>query len=801
MSQPDAGQRTSPDASSWAPSRPALVAAVVFVLAALTLCWPMLGGRFLLGDDQLFAGYAFRSWSAEMVRRTGHIPEWNPYIFGGMPFIAALHGDIFYPSAWLRWILPTDTAMNLSFAVHFVIAGCAMYAFLRALRLSWTAALIGGLAYELSGIVTSLMRPGHDGKLFVSALAPLAFLALLRAIRYGRPQGFALFALVVGLCIVSPQTQMAYYLLVASAIWTLYLVFFDPERPPTLRWPVALGAALGAVVLGVAIAGIQVLPFLSYLPFSPRGVGGPSTGWEYATQFAMPVEELFTTVLPQFNGIQQHYWGSNHFKSHTEYLGAVVVLLAALGLGDRARGRLRWGLGAIGLLFLLVAFGGHTPFYRLWYEVMPMMKKVRAAGMAFYLVALVTAVYAAFGVDRVLRGGVRPKTLLIAAGVLTGVALLGAAGVLQSVAETLAQPELADQVAANSDQLQLGALRLLLVALAGGGVVWAIARGRLRGAAAAAALGLVVGIDLWSIDHLFFNYTAPARQIFAPDPITSRIRAKGHPYRVMDIPPPGSCCYVYKGSVLMAEEIQQVFGYHGNEVRFYDELWGGKNVWANAGNLGLWDLFAVQAVVLPEQQSVPGYHLAAGPVTLTTELARQPGAPVYLYERDTAAAYARVVASAAKVPDSLTVPTVVDPRFPLHDVVLFSDTASVSPTRLQAGQLPPRSAVRASVAAWAPGQMRIALDGADTRPTYLLVSETWYPDWHATVDGRDAPVLRGDHALIAVPLAPGAREVRLRFHSKAYDTGKALTALAVVLTFGLLALPRLRRARPSSVSG
>ena len=65
------------------------------------------------------------------------------------------------------------------------------------------------------------------------------------------------------------------------------------------------------------------------------------------------------------------------------------MVLAALGLRRPQRGG-GWSqaLGAIALLFLLVSFGGHTPFYHLWYEVMPMMKKVRAPGMAFFLVAL-----------------------------------------------------------------------------------------------------------------------------------------------------------------------------------------------------------------------------------------------------------------------------------------------------------------------------------------------------------------------------------------------------------------------------
>ena len=764
------------------PRYPFLIAALVFVAAMLTLFWPMLAGQFVYGSDQLIAGYAFRHFGAEFFKAHGRIPEWNPYIFGGMPFIAAMHGDIFYPAAWLRWFLAEDLAMTLAYAGHVVIAGLGMYGLLRALHVSWTGAVVAGVSYQMSGILASLVSPGHDGKLFVSALAPFFFLGLLRALRDGRVSGYGWVAVIVGLCMISPHYQLTYYLLVAGGLWTLYLVFFAEDRRANLRWPMALAASLGAVVLGVAISAIQAFPFLSYLPFAARGA---SQGWDYATAFAFPVEELMTTFLPQFNGVLSSYWGQNFFKLHTEYVGAIVILLAIIGLGDGTRPRLRWALLAIGGLFLLIAFGGHTPFYRLWYEVMPLMKKVRAPGMAFYLVAFVTCVFAGLGTDRLLRGDVSRRAAILGTAVLGVIAVLGAVGGLQPVAVALAKDQMAGQVVGNAGALQGGAVRLLAVLLAGGAIIWAMATGRLRGGMAAAALVAVIVADLWSVNRQFFEWNRPAAQIFADDALILRMKQSAPPSRVLD---PG----VYQGSVLMAHDIQQVLGYHGNEIRFYDELMGGKNVWKNLleGNPNVWNLLAINQLVLPKEQPLPGYHLVAGPAE--TIMGRSAGV---LLERDTLLPYARVVGAAAKVPEDQLVPTVLDPRFPVSDLVLFADTASVNPPALVGGQIPARPGIDAKVTQWEPGKMTIGLVGQSAAPSWLLVSESWYPDWRATVDGKAATVLRGDNAFLSVELPPGAKEVAFDFSSPSYRTGKMVTLIASLLALGLIIVPAFRQRR------
>jgi len=766
------------------PKREWLLALLVFVVAALTLCGPMLSGQVINGSDYYLAGWGFRHFGAEYFKQHHAIPLWNPYIFGGLPYVGAAHGDVFYPTAWLRWLLPLTTATNLTFGGHIVLAGVSMYALLRGLKLSWTAAVSGGLAYELSGIVASMVSPGHDGKLFVSALAPFLLLGLLRGIRERKLAGYGAAALATGLALHG-HPQPGYYLLVAAGIWTLYLVFWDTQGPRGTARYHALGWSALAVTLGIGIYAIQLLPLLGYLPYSPRGAGGPSGGWEYATGFAMPPAEVFTTFYPQLNGIKDAYAGTNHFKLHTEHLGVVVLLLAICGLGGAEHKRERMALGGIGLLFLLVAFGGHTPFYRLWYEVMPTQKSVRAVGSAFYLVALPLCALAGFGAERLASRQVSARRVVIGAGVFAGIGLLGAMGALGGLAQALADPQLLQLAVQNGPEIQAGGLRLLGFAVAGGVVLYGLRGGKLKGTLGAAALLVVVWGDLWSVDRHFFEYGDP-QQLFGDDEITATMRKTPLPYRVWDPRDPYRELEAYPGSWLMGRDIPQLLGYHGNELRSFDELFGGKNNWTNQTNRALLQLFAVRYIVLRDTVQVPGFHRVLGPVTTRT------GAPAMLYEADSVPPYVRLMAGAVKVPEAQAPGIIADPRFPALQVAVYSDSEAVSPAAI-GGQLPAPPGAGARLVVWDAGSMRIAIDGRDERPLYLVVGENWYKDWYATVDGAAVPVLRAQHTLLSVVVPPGAKEVRFEFRSPDYRRGMLITLAALLGVAVLLIAPRLLR--------
>ena len=773
------------------PRRATLWAAVVYAVATLSLAYPALAGQFLVNprSDQYIAGYAFREFAASTLRATGGFPQWNPYLFGGMPYIAAMHGDIFYPTFLLRMILPTDVAMTWGMIIHFFLAGLFTYLFLRALGLGFYAALIGGLGYMMSGNIAGLVSPGHDGKLFISALLPVALLLVLRIMRDGRRWAYGAMAFVIGLAILTPHPQLLQYLLLASGAFALFAAFTDLgggrlPRNVALR---RLALTGGAVMLGLLVGAIQFLPVREYVPWSPRAPGHP---WEVATSYSLPLEEIINFYLPQFSGMFDRlhgYWGRNGIHFHSDYLGVAVLILASLGLSRAWKGaerRLVWFWATTLVIALLWALGGSTPFFRLIYAVVPGTKFFRAPSTMLYLVSFSAAVLVAFGVERALRLAVT-RRFLIGWAVVGGVVLvLAMTGAFTSVATGLvagnaAEPYLPDIVQSNAGAVRLGALRSTVFALFTLACLFLLATRRLSPSTSAALLAATVGIDLWSIERSYWLFSPPAAVTFAADPTIEYLRKETEPTRVipLDLDRSNTRDPFMWGDALMIHRIRQPTGYHGNELGRYQRLGQYERGYASIANPNFWSLMNVRFIIADTANladvGVVGSKMVVGPVKNAA------GSTVYLHRlaEDNPAAWVTPVI--VKAGDDAVLQAVLDPRFDVRRYALFDSAAAV---KGQAVESPPAPlSIRASVPRFDPGAIDVRLDSPAPAGSALVVSENYYPGWTATVDGKPATIGRADMTLIGVELPAGAREISLRFDSPTYKTGKTVTLAALLL--------------------
>ena len=753
----------------------------------LALGFPALGGKFLVTppSDQYLAGYAFREFAAATLRSGGGVPLWNPYLMGGMPYVAAMHGDTFYPTALLRVVMPTDAAMTWGYMLHVVLAGLFTFTFLRrAVGLGFYGALIGGLAYAAGGNLAGLVSPGHDGKMYVATLLPAVLFLVHRGVRDGRAWSWGALAIAITLAILTPHPQLLQYLLLVVGAYALFVAFSAGSNGVALPRPVALrrlGLAALAVGLGFLGSAIQYWPVLEYTPWSPRAGG---KGWEHAISFSMPPEELMNTYLPQFSGILSGYYGRNGIHFHSEYIGAAVLPLVALAFaGAGPRRRQVWFWTGVLVVSTLWALGGFTPFFSIVYALVPGTKYFRAPSTMLYVVSFCTAVLAGFGVDRALRRGVSARYVAGWVGVAALVGVLATTGMLTNLAGSFAVPQLASRVDENAGALTLGAWRSFIAAAAALGVLLAATRRRVPAPVSGALLTAIVALDLWSVLRHYWGFSPPAAQIYAADPTVEYLRPQSDSGRVLTLALEGETPVAYhdpflKGDALMAYRVRQTLGYHGNELGRYQRLYEGDGQSNPVVNPNFWRLTNTRFLLTNlAELPIPGATRVAGPARNAA------GTMQYLYRVPGDNPPAWVTPLSVKAPDDNVLATVLDPRFDVGRVALF-DTAATVPTQAVPQQLPAPLDLQVRVSARSAERISLTLSRPAPAGSALVVSENYYPGWTARVDGAPVAVGRADLTLLGVPLPAGARNIELQFTSRRYERGK-LISLAV-LTGALL---------------
>jgi hypothetical protein len=764
-------------------------AALVYAVCTIALGYPALGGEFLVNpnSDMFNTGYAYRVFGTEELRSTGDFAQWNAYILGGIPYVAAQHGDIFYPTVLLRLLLPIDVAITWSFLAHLFLAGLFTFGFVRALGFTFWPALFAGVAYMMSGQVASLVSPGHDGKMYVSALAPLLLWMIVRAVRDGRMWAWGMIALVTGLAILTPHYQMVYYLALFCIPFAIWIALRGGAEPlPSSVATRRVVAAGGAAVLGLAIAAIAFLPFYTYLDFAARGT---ARGYEYATSYSMPPEEMLNFYLPHFSGFIEEYWGRNPLKFHGEYVGAVVLMLAGLAFGAPNRRRELWFWGITGGVATLVALGGHTPFYRLWY-LLPMMKVVRAPAMIFYIAQLAIAIFAAIGLERLLRDGVKRGYLIGWGAFALVILVMAGGGALTSFAQSISPPERYGFIAQQTGSLIGGAVRSFLFVAAAIAIVWAGASRRLSRLGMAAALVALAATDLWSVQRRYFRFSPPARDLYASDPAIQYLQQLDEPGRAiaLSLGEGGVGDPVFTGDALMAHRVRTVTGHQGNELQRWVDLAGLKSPapppnlfkreFRRLTNTRFW---LTDVELPPEHPQLPGMRFArrVGPVRNAS------GRDVWLFELQESNPAAWLTPLVAEAGAEAIRATVMDPSFDVRRAALFDSSDAVQGQTITAAPEP--LATAAQVRYLSPRHIQVDLDNPAPAASALVVSENWYPGWTARVDGQPVTTARADYALIGVPLPAGARRIELTFFDPAYARGRLITAGALLVTLSLIA--------------
>lgn len=382
-------------------------------VATLVLLSLALFGEPLVGDDVYFArDVSTYYWPTrrEVARQwvQGHLPQWDATHQSGLPLLADIHSAVLYPpNALYQWVSFPRAYAWLMF-LHQLSAALGMLAFLRRWT-SWPAATAGAIAFAYSGYLASLVNAGPllEGLSFV----PWVLFAMTSTLRLRRR--VVVLALLMTLQALSGDPQSVLFsVLLGSAL----LVFGAHRREQAI-------ALFGGAALAGLLSGLQLLPAWELLRESTR-----ASQADTRDAFTLHPARLFELIFPYLFGgwkSEPAFWAHFAVKGPgavpfavSAYAGAAAMALATLGIGSGqpARAAMTWVVGG-----LLLAIGHFGPLGILHHW--PPFRFFRYPEKYLFMVDAGIAMLAALGIDRASAGNLRRTRVTLAIAGLFAVAV------------------------------------------------------------------------------------------------------------------------------------------------------------------------------------------------------------------------------------------------------------------------------------------------------------------------------------------------------------------------------------------
>lgn len=768
----------------------------------------VLGGKCFVYTDTFNFFYPLKKTVIEILK-AGEMPHWNPLSAGGKPLIGGLQSGAFYPLNFVMILLPFHRGFQVFIVIHTLMAAGLGYRLARRMGLDPGPAFLSGITYGLSGYLVSMAN--SMSILMVASWLPLQIHLAIDFLERGRWREMALLVIVTAFAFLAGAPVTFAYSAGTVVIFLIVGVAKRARRGERWRGRGALVIALPLLVLGVCA--VQFLPAQEFAAYSIRSEGVP---FDDAARYSFHPLRIATLVSPHVFGNHavdlpyRHQVAPQIIILITVYLGVLPLILAPLAF-LRPTGRpIFWGCALA--VSLLVALGRHLPLYRILYEVVPYFDQFRSPFKALVITTFSMAILAGFGMQELLRPEAsrgKGRVVLIAGAAWAAILILIVAISFHLYGRIdAAEPAVDEAIRETAGALVGRSLEGLGVLAAGVALLYVVARGSSRrriGAVpillfAAAEMGLcATGSTLLARDHTYLSPPAAGSKLRAVGP-----GGKG-PFRLYRTPPDPwagienffpqdqEVFYSYR-TFLLEPNFGTVFGieqfdsyesavlfWHSKFQNFLERSHSRER----ARMIGLFNmryvisLFQVPNPALTRVATVgPNLHIYENRLAFPRAYVVPRGIPV----PDGNEMLARILEgetdftrSVLVTPPGRAAASVMD-----EEMRILPHDPEARPSRMiGSGSVGSLSIREASSIRYRPNEVEILLDTPEEG--FLVLNDTYHPDWKAWVDGEEVEVRRANYLVRAVPVPARTSTVLFRFEPRSHRAGMAVSLLTLLL--------------------
>ncbi|HSA84327.1 MAG TPA: YfhO family protein [Patescibacteria group bacterium] len=340
------------------------------------------------------------------ILKQGELPLWNPYNFAGTPHLANFQTAVFSPFNLLFFIFPFIDAWSLLILSQALLAGLFIYLFVRELGVSKAGAVLSSIAFMFCGFMVVWLAYGTLS--MAIAFLPLVLFAIERFFQRKSIIALVLVSVGVAVSFFSGHIQTSLYVAVFSAFYLCFKLITTRN----FRRFCLVGLFF---LLGLGISCIQVLPTFSLYEASVRSSLVVAEG-------EIPLSHLVTIFAPDFYGnpVTRNDW-IGFYAEWAMFIGIIPFILSIFSFFGRKQ--TVWFFTLIGVLAL--AFASDTPLRQLLAVSGIPVFSTSIPSRMIVLFSFSFAVLAGFGLDSLqtlLKENAKKKIFLVLG--ISGIALV-----------------------------------------------------------------------------------------------------------------------------------------------------------------------------------------------------------------------------------------------------------------------------------------------------------------------------------------------------------------------------------------